>query len=60
LNLYVYIGDPQCPVLGIQVFIDEVLALDNGSAWVGFAARTRDAWEHHDILNWAYRQISPE
>lgn len=53
-NLYVYVDDLESPVLGVQIFLDEVLELEDGQAWVGFTAATWDAYENHDILNWAF------
>jgi hypothetical protein len=53
-NLYVYMDDMTKPILGVQIFLDEVLKLDEGKAWVGFTAATWNAFENHDILNWAF------
>lgn len=53
-NLYVFVDDIKTPVLAVQLFLDEVLDLDEGKAWVGFTAATWDAFENHDILDWAF------
>lgn len=53
-NLYVYMDDVATPILAVQLFLDEVLELDEGKAWVGFTSATWSAYENHDILNWAF------
>lgn len=53
-NLYVYMDDIRTPILAVQLFLDDVLDLDDGQAWVGFTSATWSAWENHDILNWAF------
>ncbi|MBN2563987.1 MAG: hypothetical protein JXQ75_23980 [Phycisphaerae bacterium] len=53
-NLYVYMDDFKTPILAVELFLDEVLELDEGKAWVGFTAATWDAFENHDILTWAF------
>ena len=53
-NLYVYMDDVSTPILAVQLFLDEVMELDEGKAWVGFTSATWSAYENHDILNWAF------
>jgi hypothetical protein len=53
-NLAIYMDDLALPVLVVKVHLDQELGLDNGQAWVGFTAGTWDAFENHDILNWAF------
>jgi len=57
-NLAVYMDDMEAPILAVQIFLDEVLELDKGTAWVGFTSATWDAFENHDILNWAFTGAS--
>lgn len=51
--LQVFIDDLTTPVLTVPL-VNLGLALDAGSAWVGFTAATGEAWENHDILNCSF------
>jgi hypothetical protein len=53
-TLLVYVDDLELPILAVKVDLATLLALDEGRAWVGFTAATWDAYENHDILNWAF------
>jgi hypothetical protein len=53
-NLSIYMDDLALPVLSVKVDLDQELSLDDGRAWVGFTSATWDAFENHDILNWAF------
>ena len=58
-TLIVYVDDMELPVLAVKVDLSTTLALEDGKAWVGFTAATWDAFENHDILNWAYTGAKP-
>ena len=45
------------PALDIEVNLDAMLDLDNGTAWVGFTSATARAWENHDILSWSFTSM---
>lgn len=53
-TLIVYVDDMDLPVLAVKADLETLLSLDKGKAWVGFTAATWDAFENHDILNWAF------
>jgi hypothetical protein len=37
--------------------LDNLLSLDDGTAWVGFTAATGADYEAHDILNWSFTEV---
>lgn len=45
------------PLLAVNVDIDRLLDLKNGSAWVGFTASTGGAFENQDLLSWSYTSV---
>ena len=58
-NMAIYMDDLALPVLSVKIDLDKELGLDEGRAWVGFTAATWDAYENHDILNWAFTGAQP-
>ncbi|QDV40460.1 Calx-beta domain protein [Stieleria neptunia] len=52
-NLQVFVDDLMTPALSVNVDIDDLLDLDFGRAWVGFAA----GGNRHEILNWQFRPL---
>ena len=58
-TLIVYVDDMELPVLAVKVDLSNILEIEDGKAWVGFTAATWDAYENHDILNWAFTGARP-
>jgi hypothetical protein len=58
-TLSVYLDNMSTPVLTVAVDLTSTLALDNGSAWVGFTASTGGGTQIHDILNWQVETPTP-
>ena len=58
-TLSIYVDDLQLPVLAVKTDLETLLTLDDGKAWVGFTAATWNAFENHDILNWAFTGARP-
>ena len=57
--LAIYLDDLIVPVLEVPIDIASVLALDNGTAWVGFTGATGVSTEFHDILSWSFAVAAP-
>ncbi len=53
-RLSVYIDDMKRPVFSAALVLDQLIDLDEGSAYVGFTAATGAAREAHDILGWSF------
>jgi hypothetical protein len=58
-TLTVFIDDLPMPVLSVAVNLADRLALDNGTAFVGFTSATGSGVENHDILDWSYCPAQP-
>jgi hypothetical protein len=58
-TLIIYVDDLELPILAVKADLDTLLLLDRGKAWVGFTAATWNAFENHDILNWAFTGAMP-
>ncbi|HUR28981.1 MAG TPA: PQQ-dependent sugar dehydrogenase, partial [Planctomycetota bacterium] len=52
--LSVYVDNLAQPVLSATVNLGQLLALDQGRAWVGFTAATGGLAEAHDLLAWHF------
>ena len=59
-TLSVFVDDLDNAVLTVSVDLDALLALDGGSAYVGFTAGGDTAYENHDILSWSFASTIPE
>lgn len=56
-TLSVFMDNLTNPVLTVpNLDLSRLLALDNGTAWIGFTGATGAAWESHDIFNWQIGQ----
>ncbi len=54
--LRVFLDDlNNAPILQLPLNLGTLLALENGTAWVGFTAATGGDFENHDILIWSFR-----
>ena len=53
-TLTVYLDDLTTPALTVSVNLADTLALDSGTAWIGFTSATGDGYEIHDIFNWSF------
>ena len=53
-SLSVFLDDLTNPMLTVPVDLNELLDLDFGRAYVGFAGATGGGWENHDILDWNF------
>jgi len=53
-QLRVYLDKTDAPVLIAPVRLDEILFLDNGTAWIGLNAWGGGAYVTQDILSWSF------
>jgi hypothetical protein len=53
-SVFIYIDDMETPRLVVPVDLTDLLALDNGTAWVGLTAATGGAYQNHDISLWRF------
>jgi len=56
-QLRVYLDKTDVPVLIAPVRLDEMLFLDQGTAWVGLSAFTGAAFMTQDILTWSFESF---
>lgn len=45
-------------LLDVPVYLDRLLELQEGKAWVGFTAATGGGWQNHDINNWTFTPLA--
>lgn len=57
--LSVYLDDMDSPALVVPVFLEQILDLELGRAWVGFTAATGSWRADHDILSWTFATSCP-
>jgi hypothetical protein len=53
-NLEVFLDDLGNPLLTVPVNLAEVVALDDGRAWVGFTAATGADFYNQDVISWSF------
>lgn len=56
-TLRVAVDGATTPLLQVNVDINSLLGLSDGTAWIGFTGATGGAWETHDIVNWTFASV---
>lgn len=60
-RLRIFLDDMSTPVLQVplQDRLQNLLGLEDGTAWVGFTAATGAGWQNHDIRSWTFTAPLP-
>ena len=53
-NFRVFLDDMENPLMTVYINLAKVMNLDEGRAWVGFAAACGADWQNQDLLGWSF------